>query len=534
MTPVPVETKKERRTSFLDAGGPNSINNFASSYVRTQSYWPHSLGENSLDYAISPGTSPVQEPTSSVANISAELDENQLYLENERDSQNSLPSQKGLNRNYEFPNSRSNGTEDETSPLIPVVSAGGKSSIVFEGSTTPQTIFNAINTMMGIGMLSLPMGFKLSGWVFGTIILTLSAASTNYTAKLLGKILKIHPSIMSYSDIAYSCYGSSVNILITLIFTADLIGATASLVLLFGDSFAIFFPEIHTSVFKTIIICLTFISSFLPLSILSMSSLLGVVCTSFILLVIIFCGVTTTNELGGAGGSLLNPVHTYMWPQHPKYLLVSLGIFMAPWGGHVVFPELYRDMRHPYKYNRATNVTFNFTFFIDYVVAAIGFLMFGVECQDSFTKNLMLQPNYPRWVKPTICLLFGVLALVKAPLLVRPVFSVLDKALGIQSVALLPNGSKRESFGFKRAIVRFLYCAFLLLISITFTSFGGIIAFLGSAICFTICLVLPLMFYRNLYYDEISRTERKLIEVGIVISTIGAIAGTYGSIAIDI
>ena len=33
----------------------------------------------------------------------------------------------------------------------------------------------------------------------------------------------------------------------------------------------------------------------------------------------------------------------------------------APWGGHSVFPNIYRDMRHPVKYTRAINYTYIFT-----------------------------------------------------------------------------------------------------------------------------------------------------------------------------
>ena len=33
----------------------------------------------------------------------------------------------------------------------------------------------------------------------------------------------------------------------------------------------------------------------------------------------------------------------------------------APWGGHSVFPNIYRDMRHPKKYGKSLKVTFGFT-----------------------------------------------------------------------------------------------------------------------------------------------------------------------------
>lgn len=36
--------------------------------------------------------------------------------------------------------------------------------VVVGRSTLPQTVFNSINTLIGIGLLSLPLGLKYSGW----------------------------------------------------------------------------------------------------------------------------------------------------------------------------------------------------------------------------------------------------------------------------------------------------------------------------------------------------------------------------------
>ncbi len=34
---------------------------------------------------------------------------------------------------------------------------------------------------------------------------------------------------------------------------------------------------------------------------------------------------------------------------------------LAPWGGHSVFPNIYRDMRHPHKFNKGLTITYTFT-----------------------------------------------------------------------------------------------------------------------------------------------------------------------------
>jgi hypothetical protein len=60
-------------------------------------------------------------------------------------------------------------------------------------------------------------------------------------------------------------------------------------------------------------------------------------------------------------GSLREPAQTYMFPSNWLTLPLSFGLLMSPWGGHSVFPNIYRDMRHPQKFNRAVKITFSFT-----------------------------------------------------------------------------------------------------------------------------------------------------------------------------
>lgn len=61
---------------------------------------------------------------------------------------------------------------------------------------------------------------------------------------------------------------------------------------------------------------------------------------------------------------------------------MSFGLLMSPWGGHSVFPNIYKDMRHPHKYRKAVDITYAFTFGLDMSLALIGVLMFGDLVRD--------------------------------------------------------------------------------------------------------------------------------------------------------
>lgn len=494
------ETNHGRRRSFLDIGGLNSINNFASSYKRAQNYMGSSFLETPFTETISPNSSPP---------FGASVDDSTLVP--------TIPQGYNHIKTFSFPE------PDEVTSLLEDGPQSTRTSISlhhFGNSTAPQTFFNSVNTLMGIGMLSLPFGLKLAGWFWGSIMLALSSVLTCITAIILGKIIQKNPHLHTYGDIAYAFGGPTFSYFVTVIFSIDLIGASLSLILLFADSFTILFPSINSSIFKSIIVSFVFILSFFPLSILSLLSLAGIFCTLSIIIVIFICGFSTHI----APGSLFTPEYTNFYPLNLKSFLFSLGIFMAPWGGHPVFPELYRDMRHPSKYANCCKSSFSITFIFDYLIAVIGFLMFGVFCNDSIIKNLMGNSNYPSWVNPLICVFMGILPISKLPLVTKPIVTVYENIIGIPI--------KQDGVSVRKLLGRFVFFSLLLATSLLFNSFGQLISFLGSLICFNICLTLPFLFY--LYFCEESNVYIKLLlKLGILIGISGAILGTYASITMD-
>lgn len=517
-----------RRISFLDKGGRNSIINFASSYTRAQSFVGSTLGDSALADEISPCTLQPQDGLSIDAHNRAEY---LIDLEiNAAD--NMLPVSRGYDHinNFHFP-------PDENLPLIPATRKSSRSSFgsglagYQNNSTAPQTIFNAVNTLMGIAMLSLSFGFRLAGWVLGTFLLIVSAWTTAKTAKILGSVMKKHQQVATYGDIAYLYGGKRFQALATSIFLVDIVSAAVLLVLLFSDSFTLLFPQVSATSFKIFVVGFTFVLSFLPLSIISLASLTGILCTFAILVLVTVCGFLSSES----PGSLLSPAPTYLWPKSFSHLLLSFGVFMAPWGGHPVFPELYRDMRHPRKYAHCCNVTFLTTFNFDYLFAVVGFLMYGGECKDTLTKNIMVNENYPSWVNPLLCTFLGVLPLSKLALIIRPIVSVYENHFHMndQVVITYKNGRRVVPMTFQKFAARVAFAIFHLVMSLVFTSFGKIIAFIGSAICFTICVTFPLMFHLKLNSEDLTPVLRAITIVGICLGFGGAIAGTYASVAIS-
>ena len=85
------------------------------------------------------------------------------------------------------------------------------------------------------------------------------------------------------------------------------------------------------------------------------------------------------------------------------------------------------------------------------------------------------------------------------------------------------SGYTRGLFKFT---VRVLTNVLFVVIAIIFPYFDRIMALLGSAMCFTICVILPLAFYLKLFGREISIQERVLDYFLIVVCSMMAAVGT--------
>jgi len=158
---------------------------------------------------------------------------------------------------------------------------GTREDIIVGRSTVPQTVFNSVNVLIGIGLLSLPLAMKHAGWVLGLSFLVFSAVTTGYTAKVLAKCLDVDRSLISYSDISYLAFGKYARLVTSFLFCMELLGACVALVVLFADSLYALIPGLSVLQWKIVCGVVLVPLNFLPLRFLSVTSILGIIsCTS--------------------------------------------------------------------------------------------------------------------------------------------------------------------------------------------------------------------------------------------------------------
>jgi len=195
-------------------------------------------------------------------------------------------------------------------------------------------------------------------------------------------------------------------------------------------------------------------------------------------------------------------------------------------------------MRHPYKYHRAVNVTYMFTFALDLGMAVIGLLMFGDGVHDEITSNiLLLGSQYPAGISLFIVICIAIIPLTKVPLNARPIVSTIEVLAGLVDFGGMDHGhgggdevdvGGKSGFGAQmaRVLIRVGVTCTFVVISIIFPAFDRIMTLLGSVCCFSICIVLPIGFHLKLFGKELGRTEFLMNWFLMIISTIMAVVST--------
>ncbi|POR33595.1 Vacuolar amino acid transporter 1 [Tolypocladium paradoxum] len=421
---------------------------------------------------------------------------------------------------------------EEQPILVREVKQGDKIVLTVEGqSTLPQSIFNSINAIIGVGLLSLPLAFKMSGWIIGLVLMTLTAVVMAHTGRLLGKCMEFDASLITYSDLAYVAFGARARVVVSALFSLELIAACVALVILFADSLDLLLPGLATvNVWKSVCAVLILALNALPLRWLSYTSVVGIFSTFCIVCIVIVDGLVKEHT----PGSLWEPATTYLLPSNWLSLPLAYGLMASPWGAHSVFPSIYRDMRHPHKWKTGVNVTFSFSYVLDTCLAVIGILMFGDGIKEAITSNILKTPGYPQALTILMCIFIAIIPLTKIPLNARPLITTADVICGLHRDHHHHHHSQPAAASLRsvlvagclRALVRVFVALVLLAISILFPAFDSVCAFLGAALCSLISVILPILFYLKLYWKEISVRERVISWFLLVLFSVLGLVGT--------
>jgi len=119
--------------------------------------------------------------------------------------------------------------------------------------------------------------------------------------------------------------------------------------------------------------------------------------------------------------------------------------------------------------------------------------MFGDGVADEITSNILTTTGYPRALTILMCAFIAIIPLTKIPLNARPLVTMAEVLSGIHQQTAATSGAMAGSSAFVRGMlkvaIRIAIILVFLVISILFPAFDSIMAFMGSALCFSICVM---------------------------------------------
>ncbi|KIJ21596.1 hypothetical protein PAXINDRAFT_63380 [Paxillus involutus ATCC 200175] len=396
-------------------------------------------------------------------------------------------------------------------------------------------------------MLSEPLAFAYAGWFWGTVLIIFFGVVTCYTAKLLTREILLDPRLRSYTDIGRKAFGPKSSLLTNSLFCLELFSVSVVLVTLAADSLHGVWPAYSANTYKIFSLLVLVPTVFMPLSILSFTSLLGISSTLLIIAVIFIDGFSKPDS----PGSFWSPARTSLSPGTPGEVGVAFGLLMAGVGvfafvasartylfrqfsGHVVIPSLARDMIDPSQFNHMANWAFTIATFIYAIIGYAGYLMFGSSVSDEISKDLLATPGYNVRLNQLAMWLLVVTPLSKFALSTRPLNIVLEYLLGLESITrpnsvedgkgtISPKGHQLRN----RIIVvieRVMVPVMSIVVSIAVPQFSSLMAFLGSFSAFVICVIGPIS-------AKIAMTGRCQWHDAVLlgISTLMAVWGTFSA-----
>eukprot|EP00798_Chlamydomonas_sp_ICE-L_P003467 gene3467-13527_t len=259
--------------------------------------------------------------------------------------------------------------------------------------TFSQAVFNVVNVVMGVGLLSLPYALKSSGW-------TLVACSNAIVKK---KNLAVRA--VGYEDIGEEAFGKIGRFIVSSMIYVELGGCCAMMFILMGDNM---FNLLGTALAKTqaeymLLGALLMIPTvWLPdLRALSFLGVFGLGAT-----LIVATAVTITLLTGSfTAGAITHPA---VWSTFP----LVFGILTFCYSGHGVFPSIQASMKEPERFPEASmkeperfpeNMAYSIVVAICLLIGSAGYYMYGPNASCVIVFNLAFMARSSRsWPIPSL------------------------------------------------------------------------------------------------------------------------------------
>lgn len=294
-----------------------------------------------------------------------------------------------------------------------------------DGLSALEAFFSLVNTVVGIGFLSVPYAFRLSG--FSTFALLLMViAITSLTGKYVGASLVlaasspeargVPPKSRDYGFLAHVAFGHRGRVLMSAVTCMETWFALCTFAVMSGVNVALLLPAIGRARAVVLGGFFTAITSLVPLRVFSYLSL-----ASLIALLVAGVSMVVTGLMveTWADPYVYAPPTWSVFANAPR----STGLLVFCFAGHPCFPMVHEAMSDKQTWSLSMNATFLVAFLFYGGLGVFGYDVFGSNLEASFTENLgaVHSAGARAWRNATV-FAFLVKIQLTAPLLLKVTF----------------------------------------------------------------------------------------------------------------
>mmetsp|Transcript_4672 Transcript_4672/g.16743 ORF Transcript_4672/g.16743 Transcript_4672/m.16743 type:complete len:541 (-) Transcript_4672:1403-3025(-) len=406
-------------------------------------------------------------------------------------------------------------SQSESGPNSPGSNSCG-SCIREEGTTYEEALANAINILLGVGLLSIPFALREGGWTTSAVFMGLWA-TTLYTGKILAQCQRYPLAnggglLQSYEDIGELAFGKVGRAFISAVLYIELLGTCGLFFILEGDHLELLFHGLSSKTLMLLSAPILIGTTWLgDLSKLAPLGRVGALASIALTGVIGYEWLSTPADSVVAQTSLL---HLQTFP-------VTFGLAAFVYAGHAVFPCIYSSMKEPERYEEMLTTAYSLVGLVCVAIGFAGYSLYGDMSEQEITLNL------PAGLLATVATaLIVVNPCTKFALTLDPVAKFVERRI----MAVRPATTSPEWDPECTKTVRTGLGLFCLYLATSVPSFAYVMSLIGSFLTMIVSVIFPSCCYLKIYGDELNEREKTLNGFVILVGTACAVSGTWSAI----